>query len=53
MTISVLNGGGIVRKSGSLFRVLIVLAILVQGGLVAHEARAAASQPQTTQQRPT
>jgi hypothetical protein len=38
MTISVINGGGIVRKSGALFRVLIVLAILLQGSLVAHNA---------------
>jgi hypothetical protein len=36
MSISVINGGGIVRKSSSLFRVLIVLAILFQGSLVAH-----------------
>jgi hypothetical protein len=38
MTISVINGGGIVKKSGAPFRVLIVLAIIVQGGLVAHHA---------------
>jgi hypothetical protein len=38
MTISVLNGGGIVRKGGALFRVLIVLAIVAQGGLIAHHA---------------
>ena len=51
MTISVINGGGIVKKGGALFRVLIVLAILAQGGLVAHHAHEAVSQPQTTQQQ--
>ena len=49
MTISVLNGGGIVRKGGALFRVLIVLAIVVQGGLVAHHAHDPAPQPQVAQ----
>lgn len=36
MSISVINGGGIVRNGGMLLRVLIVLAILVQGGLFVH-----------------
>ena len=40
MSISVLNGGGIVRKGDALFRVLIVLAIFAQGGLIAHHAHA-------------
>jgi hypothetical protein len=51
MTISVLNGGGIVRKGGALFRVLIVLAIVVQGGLVAHHGRDAARPVQVVQQQ--
>jgi hypothetical protein len=38
MSISVINGGGIVQKSGALFRVLIVLAILLQGSLFVHNA---------------
>jgi hypothetical protein len=49
MTISVLNGGGIVRKGGALFRVLIVLAIVVQGGLVAHHASEQARQVHVVQ----
>jgi hypothetical protein len=49
MTISVLNGGGIVKKGGALFRVLIVLAIVVQGGLVAHHARDTVPQVQVVQ----
>jgi hypothetical protein len=49
MTISVLNGGGIVRKGGALFRVLIVLAIVAQGGLVAHHSHDTARQAQVVQ----
>ena len=49
MRISVLNGGGIVRKGGALFRVLIVLAIVTQGALVAHHAHDAAGQAQAAQ----
>jgi hypothetical protein len=51
MTISVINGGGIVRKGGVLFRVLIVLAIIAQGSLVAHNAHDPVGQAQTTQQQ--
>ncbi len=51
MTISVLNGGGIVRKGGAVFRVLIVLAIVVQGGLIAHHAHDTARQAQTSVQQ--
>lgn len=48
MTISVINGGGIVQKSGSLFRVLMVLSILFQGSLIAHNhANAADARAQT------
>jgi hypothetical protein len=50
MTISVINGGGIVRRSGTFFRVLIVLAIIAQGILVAHHAHAPVEQAQTQQQ---
>jgi hypothetical protein len=49
--ISVLNGGGIVRKGGALFRVLLVLAIVAQGGLVAHHAHQTARQVQASQQQ--
>ncbi len=49
MSISVLNGGGIVRKGGALFRVLLVLAIVVQGGLVAHHVHDAVGQAQAAQ----
>lgn len=52
MSISVINGGGIVRKSSALFRVLIVLAILVQGGLIAHDhATASVTEAQATTQQ--
>ena len=46
MSISVINGG-IARTSGALFRVLIVLAILAQGGLFVHY-HATAPATQTT-----
>jgi hypothetical protein len=46
MTISVINGGGVVKKGGTFFRVLLVLAILVQAGLVAHHTHDAARQAQ-------
>ena len=49
MSISVLNGGGIVRKGGAVFRVLLVLAIVAQGGLVAHHTPDAARPAQTSQ----
>lgn len=51
MSISVLNGGGIVRKGGALFRVLIVLAIVVQGALVVHHGRDAPRPVQMSQRR--
>ncbi len=51
MTISVINGGGIVKKGGTFFRVLIVLAILAQGALVVHHAHDPMEQAQTTQQQ--
>jgi hypothetical protein len=51
MTISVLNGGGIVKKGGTLFRVLVVLAIIVQGGLVAHHAHDATPPVQVARQQ--
>jgi hypothetical protein len=52
MTISVINGGGVVKRGGALFRVLLVLAIVAQGALVAHHVRDAGRQPVTiTQQR--
>ena len=50
MTISVINGG-VVRKGGAFFRVLIVLAIIAQGLLVAHHAHDPLRQAQTTQQQ--
>lgn len=47
MSISVINGGIARNGSGALFRVLIVLAILVQGGLFVHyHANAATAQTQ-------
>ena len=47
MTLSVINGGGIVQKGGSLFRMLLVLSILFQGSLIAHNhAHAAVAQAQ-------
>ena len=48
MTISVLNGGGIVTRGGTFFRVLLVLAIIVQGSLFAHDAHHPASRSQVT-----
>jgi hypothetical protein len=52
MTISVINGGGVVKSGGALFRVLFVLAIVAQGALVAHHVRDAAGHPPAiTQQR--
>ena len=50
MTISVINGGVVVRKGGMLFRVLLVLAIIAQGVLVAHHAHDPAPGPNVTQQ---
>ena len=38
MTISVINGGVVVKRSGTVLRVLIVLAIMAQGILVVHHA---------------
>ena len=49
MTISVVNGGGIVSRGGALFRLLLVLAIVAQGALVAHHAHEAARQAAVTQ----
>lgn len=52
MSISVINGG-IAHSSSALFRVLLVLAILVQGGLFVHyhaNAAAASQTPAITQQ---
>jgi len=46
MTISVINGGVVAKKGGALFRVLLVLAIVAQGALVAHHVHEAAGQPQ-------
>ena len=52
MTISVINGGVVARKGGALFRVLLVLAIVAQGALVAHHVHDAAEQPtMITQQK--
>ena len=47
MSISVINGGIARQSGGALFRVLIVLAILVQGGLFVHYHVTAAAAPQT------
>jgi hypothetical protein len=52
MSISVINGGTVVRKGGALFRVLLVLAIVAQGALFVHHVHDAAAQPTTiTQQK--
>jgi hypothetical protein len=51
MNTSVINGG-VARKSGALFRVLIVLAIIAQAGLFVHyhvAAHAAQTQAITQQ----
>jgi hypothetical protein len=51
MSISVITGS-IARKSGALFRVLIVLAILAQGSLFVHyHASASAVQAQAITQQ--
>jgi len=47
MSISVINGGIARQSGGALFRVLIVLAILAQGGLFVHYHANAAAAPQT------
>jgi hypothetical protein len=49
MRISIINGGGIVKTSGNLFRVLLVLAIFAQGVLITHHANDALGQVHRTQ----
>ena len=50
MTISVINGGVVAKKGGALFRVLLVLAIVAQGALVAHHVHDASVQPSAIMQ---
>jgi hypothetical protein len=52
MSISVINGGGIVRSSGTLVRVFLVLVILLQAGAHIQHVHHTAAQTQLTTQLP-